>query len=79
MGNPESDRRNRVRLVETLAELDIPSSQVVLFHSNQAARRTFNILWREMATTPPPLNLEYPVGLALHVIHQQKKLDAATQ
>ena len=63
-------------LSATLAELEIDPSRVVLFHSNQAARQRFNNLWRQTTSAPPPLGLEYPVGLALHVIHQQKKLDA---
>lgn len=63
-------------LAATLSELDIDPAQVVLFHSNQASRQMFNGLWRAHTTLPPPLILEYPVGLALHVIHQQKKRDA---
>src|SRR5688572_9460103 len=62
-------------LSATLAELEINPAQVVLFHSNQGARHTFNGLWRQVTSAPPPLALEYPVGLALHVIHQMKKLD----
>lgn len=62
-------------LATTLADLGIDPWRVFLFHSNQAARSKFNELWHQVATTPPPSSIEYPVGLALFVIHQQKHRD----
>jgi hypothetical protein len=57
-------------LAATLADLDIDPARVFLFHSNLAAAAEFTALWRDVDDRPPPHSVEYPVGLALLIIHQ---------
>jgi hypothetical protein len=61
-----------VGLAETLKELGLDSRRIFIFHSNQNARQTFTRSWIDLVGTPPPLGLEFPVAMALCVVHHQK-------
>jgi hypothetical protein len=62
-------------LADTLKELDIAPARVFILHSNQNARGEFVRHWMATVGTEPPYSLEYPVAMALCVVHHQKCRD----
>lgn len=65
-----------VGMAETLKELSLDPARVFIFHSNQNARQLFSRQWIDLVGTSPPLSLEFPVAMALCVVHHQKARDA---
>jgi len=66
-----------VSVAETLADLGIDPASVYIFHGNQSARAEFTRHWLEAVGTQPPYSVEYPVAMALCVVHHQKNFDPA--
>jgi len=62
-------------LAQTMDELELDPTRVFIFHSNQNARDQFSRNWIEETGSPPPSSLEFPVAMALCVVHHQKNRD----
>ena len=62
-------------LAQTLEELGLDPARVFIFHSNQNARQAFTRTWIDLVGTTPPLSLEFPVAIALCMVHHQKTRD----